>query len=282
MLIFGRRYRPRLALTTLVLFSILAVSMALGSTPGKATEKYSDCKENAIKLLEKEKAEYSFNRCEQEVYSTQDGKSLTRIRVVSGEVTERWEHECGYLAVCNILIGWFDNSNNVVEFVDSPTVANHDPAVYTLGCGDINSLSEFDTKVDSTLVFENEQYWWRIDYENTIVYDVDKSELEKQKPLCVINGTSMIGKTEILSSVFAEYSSLSECEPEETSACKATAALRNKSVSHCEDLTAEQKTFDYQCVRNFIAQTGDTELCGTTANYGSRIDCERIPKIREL
>lgn len=277
------RYRIDFIVMAFVLLAIFVVSVALISESGSAADDSSDCKENATKLLDKEKSEYDFTRCEQETFNAQNGQSLTRIRVVSGEITEQWEHECGYLAACSIFVGWFDHGDNMVEFVDAPEVANHDPAVYTLGCGDVNSSSVFDTKVEPNLVFENEKYWWEIDYKNTVIFDANNSEIENQKVLCEINGTSMIGKTETLSSVEVVYFSTDECDSEKTSTCRTVDALKNESASSCIDAdSSEQDVYDFECARNLIAQTGNTELCGVVAKYGARVNCELIPSIKEL
>ncbi|QQS19809.1 hypothetical protein IPL85_06125 [Candidatus Saccharibacteria bacterium] len=239
----------------------------------------SQCKGFAMKLLEAEKATNPFYRCEQETYKVADGsKSVARIYVVAGAVERQWEFECGFMDPCATYVGWFDDDGNLFDFAEPPDVANHDPAVYTLGCGQVSSSSIYDIEVKPKLVFERGKYWWKIDYNNT--------STDRQGGSCKVSGSSLIGYKEVLSSVKAKYLfNIDNCTTSTPTPCQTAKAVKTKSVEPCkynqQELNGTQPKYDYECIANYIAQTSDTALCGIEANYG-KITCDNIVNIKQL
>ncbi|MDA1337777.1 MAG: hypothetical protein O2871_00270 [bacterium] len=226
-----------------------------------------NCKKLAIKILESKNDKHPFSRCKQETYKvTNNGKSITRVYVVAGIVDKQWEFECGFMADCTTTVRWFDSEENLFDFLDLPDTVNHDPAVYTLGCGEINSSSIYDVEINPELVYENGKYWWKTEYNNTSTNTKNDS--------CIINGTSLVGYKEVLSNIKVKYLVDTEnCSSDLHTPCRTAKALNTKSVEACNN--------DFTCISNYISQTGDTTLCGTEANFG-KIDCERLFTINPL
>lgn len=238
------------------------------------------CRGLAHKVLIAEKANYPFYRCEEKSFHTADNnKSIRRVYVVAGEVERQWEFECGFTAACSTYIGWFDEKNKPIKFTDPPQVANHDPAVYTLGCGEASSSSEGDIEITPQLVYSKGKYWWKIDYSNT-----ETKSLEGD--LCRVNGTSLVGHSEVLSSVEAEYHfDTITCQTSTPTPCQTAKALKMKSVEFCkyteQNLTKPMTEYDFECVSNYIARTGDKSLCRIDANYGD-LDCDNLVVVTQL
>ncbi len=282
----NRKRKLAIIIVSVLLVLLVAGTVALTllgrETPltGIVTNVQSNqCKGLADKLLQAEKSTYPFYRCEQETHKVTDSdKSVTRVYVVAGAIERQWEFECGFLAECATFVGWFDENDNLFDFAGPPRVANHDPSVYTLGCGKVNSLSVDDIEVKPKLVFEREKYWWKIDYNNT--------PTSTQGDSCKVTGTSLIGQKEALSSVKPEYLfSTDNCATNTPTSCQTAKALKTKSVEPCkynqQELSGIQPKYDFECTSNYISQTGDTALCGTEANYG-KITCDNIVSIKQL
>jgi hypothetical protein len=272
----------------ILIFGIILTIIAVAYSNHGNAANVNGCESNAVKLLESKRAKYSFNRCSQEIFTTQTGQSLTRVRVVAGNVPEKWEFECGYNVACQIHIGWFDEENTIIDFIDAPDVASHDPAVYTLGCGEPNVTSVFDTKVGSTLVFVDNQYWWKTIYEDVTVNNTSTSTAELTRPLCEVNGISMINNFEIRSSIEVSYRLKDDvCSMKRQGMCWTVNALVSKSISACEDerytiINGGEKTYNHDCARNYIAQTGDISVCKARTSYGPALNCENLVIIKKL
>ncbi|HEX8763479.1 MAG TPA: hypothetical protein VF733_07045 [Candidatus Saccharimonadales bacterium] len=269
-------------LFVLLLASIAALALTGRKTPlaGMITNVQSNqCKTLAHKLLNVKNATYPFHRCEQQRYKTADSnKSVTRVYVVAGTVERQWEFECGFNAECATYVGWFDENDNLFDFTEPPRVANHDPAVYTLGCGRVNSSSVNDIEVKPKVVFERGKYWWKIEYNST--------PTNTQEQTCKVNGVSLVGYKETLSSVKAEYLFRTDnCQIDVPTPCQTALALKTKSAEPCkyelQEANSIQSKYDLECTSNYIAQTGDTALCGTEANYG-KITCDNIVSVRQF
>lgn len=270
------------ALVILLLISTIILTITGRKTPLSGTInsiQYSQCKKFADKLLKTKNATYPFNRCEKETYKVAGtDKSVIRVYAVAGEVEKKWEFECGYNTECATYVGWFDENNDLFDFVEPPHVANHDPSVYTLGCGQVNTSSTSDVKVEPELVFERGMYRWRINYNNTSTNSLNNS--------CKVSGTSLIGYKEVLSNVKAKYQFATDnCSTDTPTACQTAKALMMKSTEPCkynqQELSGIQSKYDLECVSNYIAQTGNNTLCGTEANYG-KITCDNIVIIKRL
>lgn len=274
-------------LTTSVLFVLLVVGTVVLTLLGRETPltgivtnvQSSQCKGLAEKLLQAEKATYPFYRCEQETHKVTDSdKSVTRVYAVAGAVERQFEFECGFFGDCATYVGWFDENDNLFDFAEPPRVANHDPSVYTLGCGQVNSSSVDDIKVEPRLVFERGKYWWKLDYNST--------PTSTQSGSCKVTGTSLIGHKEALSSVKPEYLfDTDNCDTNTPTPCQTAKALKTKSVEPCkyneQEPDGTQPKYDYECTSNYIAQTGDTGLCGTEANYG-KITYDNLILVKHL
>ena len=264
----------------------IVITLAGGRTPLSSVVnniQSTGCKSLAEKILEKENATYPFYRCEEKTYDVANNeKQIKWIYVVAGEVERRWEFECGAEAQCATYVGWFEDGE-LFDFVGFPNVANHDPSIYTLGCGQVNSSSVYDVEINPELVFERGRYWWQIDYTS--------SPTSTQNEGCIVNGTSLIGYKEALSSIEAEYRfETDNCDKNRPSPCQTAKALKEKSADPCRydkprytvpEPSDFDPKYDFECLSNYIAQIGDTSFCDTKANYGT-VSCDRIVMVKEL
>lgn len=152
------------------------------------------CKVRANRILKTKKASYPFYRCELETYKVTGSKnSISRIYVVAGEVEERWEFECGFNIDCQTYVGWFDEKDDLTDFISPPKFANHDPAIVKLGCGESNTSSIDDVGIEPELVYEKNKFWWKINYNHTPV--------SKKASACTVTGVSLVGYQENISTV---------------------------------------------------------------------------------
>ena len=236
--------------------SILVITLILFCVLNRDTNKELDCNILSEKLLKIKNSKYSFNRCTEEVYKvTNTDESLTRIYVVAGDVEPQWEFECGFMAQCSTFNGWFNDKGEYIDFVDKPIFLQNDPSIYTIGCEEPNSKSTADVQVQANIIIQDGRYWWKIEYHNI------KSRLN-----CLINGTSLISRNEVISNISAKYPEYDpkyhpECDSPYPM-CKLRDAIFNNSVEYCMD----DKGYDSICVEYFILQTGDQSLCGTKTN----------------
>lgn len=289
-----RRFKNRrfvIIFSSIILVIIIGTtviySLQVGQTPISrliTNIQSSGCKSLAEKLLTARNSEYPFHRCEKKTYKVSDSqKAITRIYVVAGGVERHWEFECGYFEACTRYIGWFDDHNQLFDFIEPPAVANHDPAVYTLGCGEPNSSSIYDIEVEPKLVFEQNKFWWRIAY--------NKTPTDSQNTLCKVSGISLNGYKSVLSNVQTDYLfNIESCDSNKPTACQSAKAIKDRSVQPCyynnPTYNAPYSDFhpgyDGTCLSNYVTQTGDQSACDIKTVYGSTVACNEIVVIKKL